>query len=289
VGADASPIVVREGYARFEAVTQWDARIRRAEVLASEFLFAAEILGFYRQIAIFQRDFYLKLRANREVLARVSFVGSLRNELHLPALLPQFPEFLKLVGRAAPAPLAAFAKELNESRDAARFSEMLAGYWENGARHEPVLDEASTFCARAFLQPCAELLASQHAMPPAIVRRMVCPLCDGAPQLGVLRPEGDGGKRTLLCAFCAAEWDFTRIVCPACGEEDEKKVYFYTADKPTHVRVEACETCKNYLLSVDLTKNGHAIPAVDEIAAMPLNLWAQEKGYTKIQRNLFGM
>ncbi len=169
----------------------------------------------------------------------------LRNELHLPALLPHFPEFLKLVARAAPAPLAAFAKQLQGSRDAARISELLAAYWENGGRHEPALDEPSTFCARAFLQPYAELLASQHAMPPAIVRRMVCPLCDGAPQLSVMRPEGDGGKRTLLCAFCAAEWDFTRIVCPACGEEDEKKVCFYTADEPKHIRVEACETCKN--------------------------------------------
>lgn len=270
-------------------MNSWDARIRRAEVLASEYSFSAEILRFYRQIAIFQRDLDQKLGANREVLARVNSVGSLRNELHLPALLTQFPEFLKLVSRAAPAPLAAHAKELAASRDTAQFSELLAAYWENGARHEPALDAAATFCARAFLQPCAELLASQHAIPPAIARRMVCPLCDGAPQLGVLRPEGDGGKRTLLCAFCAAEWDFTRIVCPACGEEDEKKVCFYTANEPAHVRVEACDTCKSYLLSVDLTKNGHAIPLVDEIAAIPLNLWAQEKGYTKIQSNLFGM
>jgi FdhE protein len=53
--------------------------------------------------------------------------------------------------------------------------------------------------------------------------------------------------------------------------------------------VEACETCKRYLKTVDLTKNGLAIPEVDELAAIPLSLWAQEKGYTKLQTNLLGL
>jgi formate dehydrogenase maturation protein FdhE len=40
---------------------------------------------------------------------------------------------------------------------------------------------------------------------------------------------------------------------------------------------------------VDLTKNGHAVPVVDELATIPLNLWAQEHGYTKVQPNLLGI
>jgi len=118
---------------------------------------------------------------------------------------------------------------------------------------------------------------------------MACPLCDGAPHLGVMRPEGDAAKRLLQCSFCATEWDFTRIVCPACGEEDEKKVFFYSANGFEHIRVEACDSCKTYLLSVDLTKNGRAVPVVDEIAAVPLNLWARENGYSKLHPNLMGM
>jgi FdhE protein len=56
-----------------------------------------------------------------------------------------------------------------------------------------------------------------------------------------------------------------------------------------HVRVEACDTCRVYLKAVDLTKNGLAVPEVDEIAAVALDLWAAEHGYTKLQTNLFGM
>jgi formate dehydrogenase accessory protein FdhE len=106
---------------------------------------------------------------------------------------------------------------------------------------------------------------------------------------GVLRPEGDGGKRYLFCALCSHEWEFRRIVCVACGEEDEKKQAVYIAKEIGHVRVEACDTCHFYLKTVDLTKDGHAIPIVDELAAIPLDLWAAEHGYRKIHTNLIGV
>jgi FdhE protein len=106
--------------------------------------------------------------------------------------------------------------------------------------------------------------------------------------MGVLRLEGDGGKRFLLCAFCSQEWEFRRILCPTCGEEAEGKLPVYVAEQLAHVRVEACDTCKFYLQTVDLTKDGHAVPLVDDLAAIPLTLWAHEHGYTRLQPNLLG-
>jgi len=38
--------------------------------------------------------------------------------------------------------------------------------------------------------------------------------------------------------------------------------------------------------TVDMTKSGLAEPIVDEMAAIPLDLWAQKQGYTKLQTNL---
>jgi FdhE protein len=61
----------------------------------------------------------------------------------------------------------------------------------------------------------------------------------------------------------------------------------YSASKFEVVRVESCETCGTYIKTVDLTKNGLAIPEVDELAAIALTLWADEQGYTKISRNIF--
>ncbi len=107
--------------------------------------------------------------------------------------------------------------------------------------------------------------------------------------VGVLREEGHGAKRSLVCSLCLTEWDYRRVVCPACGEERFDKLSAYTASQFEHMRVEACDTCKVYINTVDLTKNGLAIPVVDELAALPLGLWAQEKGYTKLQSNLLGI
>jgi FdhE protein len=97
---------------------------------------------------------------------------------------------------------------------------------------------------------------------------------------------GDGGQRSLVCSFCLGEWEFRRIVCPGCGEEDHAKLPVYTAEEFKHVRVECCDSCRNYIKTVDLTRNGLADPVVDEIASIALDLWAQKQGYTKLQVNL---
>lgn len=114
----------------------------------------------------------------------------------------------------------------------------------------------------------------------------LCPLCYSRPQAAVLRPEGDGAKRLLLCSFCLTEWNFRRVVCPACAEENKDKLPRYSAADFPYVRVEACDTCKTYLKSVDLSVHGLAVPVVDEIAAAPLDLWAVDHGYSKIEPNL---
>jgi formate dehydrogenase maturation protein FdhE len=54
------------------------------------------------------------------------------------------------------------------------------------------------------------------------------------------------------------------------------------------VRLHACESCGRYLKVIDMTVDGHAVAVVDEIATSPLDLWAAEQGYQKIERNLLG-
>jgi FdhE protein len=144
------------------------------------------------------------------------------------------------------------------------------------------------FILRAILQPHVELLAEGMPAPLVDGRPRQCPRCDGDPLLGVLRPEGDGGKRCLVCSFCFCEWEFRRIFCPACGESTESKLPVFVAEQWSHIRIEACDTCKSYVRTIDLTKNGRAIPVVDDVAAIPLSLWAEEHGYTRLQPNLLG-
>ncbi len=121
------------------------------------------------------------------------------------------------------------------------------------------------------------------------IPKFFCPRCGSPPVLAILRPEGDGGKRFLLCSRCDTEWEFRRLVCPACGEEDGGKLPVYIAEEFPHVRVEACDSCRRYVKCIDLTRNGLAVPVADEIASVALDLWARENGYTKLQLNLLGL
>ena len=148
-------------------------------------------------------------------------------------------------------------------------------------------DPLHAFFARVLLQ--ADAAARARRSPAASGVQPHCPFCAEKPVAAVLRPEGDGGKRFLLCGLCFTEWEYRRLLCPNCGEEDKDKLPVYTAEEFPHIRVESCDTCRVYLKAIDLTKNGRAVPEVDELASVVLDLWAAEHGYTKLQSNLFGM
>jgi len=107
-----------------------------------------------------------------------------------------------------------------------------------------------------------------------------CPRCGSAPLLSVLRPEATVAN---AAGQVRSVWNFRRIFCPACGEEAEARLPVYVAEGVPHIRLETCDTRKFYLHTVDLTKNGHPIPVVDDLAAIPLSLWAEEHGYCRLQ------
>jgi FdhE protein len=263
------------------------ARIERAKLLAQRYSFASQILGFYGHVARFQREFYELLPKlwGKQAVARAG--GSLRSELNLPILLGPFGKFLSLVESQSPGPLSAHSRRLR-MREEAEWAKALKEFWSVGLLESVSAEPLTEFLSRAFLQPCAEFLVGA-LLPPALPMTVCrCPRCNSLPLLGVLRPEGDGGKRFLQCSFCSQEWEFRRILCAHCGEVQEQKLPVYVAEQFPHVRVECCETCKHFLRTIDLTKDGNAVPIVDDLAAIPLSLWAEENGYTRIQGNLLG-
>ena len=277
-------------------VIKYPARIKRAELLAARYPFSAEILTFYRHIAAFQKDFYESLPKAWGKRPVVPANGNLRSELNTSLLLPRFVNFISLVESYAPAPLATFANTLGKNTDR-DLTATLEKFWKSGLRGALTTDETQEsahpdslleFLPRAFLQPYAEFVVGSMLPPNSSMTVCRCPRCDSLPLLGVLRPEGDGGKRFLHCSFCLQEWEFLRILCAHCGETREEKLAFYTAEQFPHIRIEACETCHFFLRTIDLTKDGNAIPIVDDLAAIPLILWTEEHGYTRIQANLLG-
>jgi formate dehydrogenase maturation protein FdhE len=280
---------------------EWDRRIRRANELTSTYPFAVEGLRFYSRVAMFQKSLYADLQKALGDSPKTSSARPLRNELDLFLLLPPFPTFLSLIEQIAPAPMAQAAAELAR-KGTPGWQHAIEDFW-HGDLETPMamgvtaedregdaggMQPREQLLAWIFLQPYAEYLADHHEAMIVDGAPSTCPLCGGKPVVGVLRSEGDGAKKSLICMLCAHEWSFRRIYCPACGEEREPQMAFYSAPEIAHVRVDVCDTCHTYLKSIDLTKTGLAIPVVDELATIPLDLWAREHGYEKLQINLLG-
>ncbi len=280
---------------------QWDRRIRRATELSSTYSFAAEGLRFYARAATFQKSLYAEIQKALADSSKISSDRPLRDELDLFLLLPHFSPFLSVIKQIAPVPLAEAAAHLAQ-KGTAGWQQAIEDFWhgdpeltapaaisgpdEAGDSHDSNFSDR--LLAWIFLQPYAEYLADHREIAIVDGTPSTCPLCGGKPIVGVLRSEGDGAKKSLICMLCAHEWAFRRIYCPACGEEREPQMAFYSAPEIAHVRVDVCDTCHTYLKSIDLTKTGLAVPVVDELATIPLDLWAREHGYEKLQINLLG-
>jgi FdhE protein len=241
--------------------SQWDRRIARARELAKTCGPAAELLTFYGHLAALQRDIFEETAARAQT-----------DPLCVAEYLPQL---LTLTARHGPPTLADFP--------IASLDPLLLAHWN----HEP-LDPRARFVTRSLLEPFAEALATRGTVTPDSSSG-TCPFCGARPLAAVLREEGDGGKRYLVCSLCSTEWEFRRILCPNCAEEQKDKLPVYIAAEFDYIRVEACDSCQSYLKCIDLTRNGLAVVPADELASVALNVWAEERGYAKIEPNLLGV
>jgi FdhE protein len=98
------------------------------------------------------------------------------------------------------------------------------------------------------------------------------------------------GQRQLMCSRCGHCWPYSRSACPACGETaGSKRTTYSEHDEFPHLRIEACATCDRYLIDVDLARDHLAVPEVDELVALPLDLYAVDHGLSKITPNLMGV
>jgi FdhE protein len=161
----------------------------------------------------------------------------------------------------------------------------LLAWWEGGRSSN------QDYLSRALLRPYVEVLARLRVSPDRPHRAGHCPFCGGAPWIAARRPQsdGDGARRLLGCALCGGEWPVNRIRCPCCAEEDPAKLPSFQSDAHPTARIEACETCRRYVKSVDLTVDARALPEVDDLVSIGMDLWAAGEGLTRIEPGLAGL
>jgi formate dehydrogenase maturation protein FdhE len=229
----------------------WRARAERARILTEKFPASGEILAFYAALATWQSGVAGRIHGFRDIVDVA-------------------PSLLEMVRPGGPRPLSKLAAEMTADEVEA----LTRQYWES-----PKLPTGREFFARALLELYAAIL------PPGID----CPWCSFLPQVGVLRSQGDGLALELVCALCFRSRAYPRGQCPSCEEASESRLATYTAAEVPHLRLSACDACRGYLTTVDLSVDPEAIPEVDELVGLPLDLWAVGQGYRKLQPNIVGV
>jgi FdhE protein len=257
-----------------------DKRIARARFLADRHPATAELLTFYAALAAYQRSL-----AERWALVAGPPPGadSLLAALDRTLVLDSVQEALGWLETSAPPGLVDVVGGLRQLRSS-DWQAQLDRYLAGDAIVE-IEEVPRVFALEVLLQPLAELAARhQDQRHPAHDNR--CPFCGQLPVVGVLREEGHGTKRTLLCGLCFSEWNYLRIVCPSCGERKFDALPVYTAEQFDAARIEGCDSCRTYLKTIDASKDGTVVPEVDDLATVTLDLWARDQGYTRLRANL---
>jgi formate dehydrogenase accessory protein FdhE len=265
---------------------------------------AADLLRFYGRVLESQAVVYKTAKEAGWFNELTTGPELAFDQVPVGVCLPLFQKFVRDVGASSTETLSSVAINLCKSKSVAK--DILEAFLalrpvDELAAKVACSRDSVEFFARAFVQPVAEVVVGRvpGARTLSTSGRVsgsqesamaACPRCGWPPQLAVLQDgEETRGERKLLCTLCLTEWIFPRATCPACWSTDTDKLIHHSTDVWPHIRVEECQTCRSYLKAIDLRENGLAVPVVDEIASVELDLWANEIGLRKLQRNLLGL
>jgi len=258
-----------------EPTTVYATRRERARELGARYDFAQEPLRLYLALTDAHERAFERARDEQPDV----------DELPAYAVRAALPGVMEAAVAAGPQTL----REAVLARFDEGDLEGIVESWLHGEHQNPTDD----FLARAAATPLLEALPEVAAAlrdEPANERR--CPRCGGLPQLAYVGETSEAlvtPPRRLVCARCANEWILSRMTCASCGETAGAKMPILADfDRFTHLRIDACEICRRYLITVDLRKEPRAVPIVDELAALPLDFVAAERGYRKITPNVMG-
>ena len=280
----------------------WAERRRRTLELRGRHAFAAELLDFYGAVLSVQERAFDEATSIRPPAQHlVAYVTEM--------VVPAVAEVSVACGPAKLREGVATRMDCGDPRE-------IVAAWVGG-EEQPVVDR---YIARAALGPVLEALGPEAAASCIGTRdRLHCPGCGGPPQLSYFALAGEdlaAGGRFLCCARCHGTWGFPRMTCAGCGESSTSRLSIFSEEGTTsgergsvvrglpvgpnghngsapkaifpHVRIEACDACGHYLLNIDLAADRAAVPIVDELDALPLDLFARERGFSKITPNLMG-
>lgn len=246
-----------------------DYAIQRLRFLMEKHPEAAELLGFFQHVLSFQKEVYLALENSAP-----DWRGGIR----------VFYDLIELCENHGSEQIRERAQELRKmGQDSV---ENLIGNFLK----QKTAEDTDRFFFLSFLSPYFERIAEKTSFDSQNWLKTICPVCGFKPYISLIsdREEREGG-RFLQCVLCGAEWVFNRNKCVNCGNEDDNALNYYFSEENKAIQLQACDKCGHYIKLIDMRLDGLAVPKVDDLASLSLDLWAKEKGLVRFERNLFGL
>jgi FdhE protein len=259
------------------AARAFEAHAARAEALSTAPAADAEPLRFAAGL-LREQARIADLVEGAHAVRRLS--GDLASDLG--AILQPTSAVFRFAESHGPAPVAEEARSRAREDERTAASRLLV-YW-SGDR-----SSAEDYLSRAALRPYVEVLRGLEVVPKRTRPRGRCPFCGGAPGIGRRRgADSQGAVRSLVCALCGLEWEVPRIRCAACSEKGPERLPAFTSASHPLVRIEACETCRRYLKTLDTSLDERIVPEVDDLLSLSMDLWAKEQGFERVEPGLAG-
>lgn len=196
----------------------------------------------------------------------------LLSEMELPELGGLYSEIFHIVAEAVAAGMPAISEQISEIKavlkDADNINDLAKAIWdEDSAQLEELLKNWNA-------DPQTLIFLGTMSLKPFMVRMEIdaakaiedmqwtkgyCPICGTFPDMSLLKKSGDnnaylkshGGQRWMHCSCCSHEWRIKRNMCPWCESEDYDKLRYIQAEGHINERVDVCDTCKHYFVTID--------------------------------------
>lgn len=117
-----------------------------------------------------------------------------------------------------------------------------------------------------------------------------CPICGSFPDMALLKKQltenaeymaGHGGQRWMHCSCCDHQWRIKRNICPWCESEDYSKLRYLQSDERKTERVDICDSCKHYFVTIDTRELSEMPDArIAPLGLVYLDIKAQEEDFT---------
>ncbi len=115
--------------------------------------------------------------------------------------------------------------------------------------------------------------------------RPYCPTCGSLPAMAHLVGTDPARTRFLSCGCCSTRWQYRRVGCPFCENQDDHRLAVLMVEGEKYLRIDYCQSCNGYLKTYCGQGNEDILLA--DWTSIHLDLVAGERGLSRVARSLY--